>query len=334
VSLLALVVGLLAGCSGEDPADPASTTGTASIGVTAPPVADPVPLDPVGNPFAGRFLYTLPDSPAASAAADAASGTDQEILRRIAEQPTAIWLTPEQHPMGTVGTYASRIVAQAAARRETPVFVIYGIPQRDCLGEESAGGLDDAVYLQWVTEAATAIGTGGVVILEPDALASAVACQLADDRVAQLAAAVDTLVARQVVTYIDAGHSNWIAPQEMADLLTRVGVSRVRGIAVNVSAYQLLDDERAYAEELRSLTGLRGYVIDTGRNGVGPLGDEWCNPPGRALGETPFAGDDGGLDARLWVKPPGESDGTCHGGPSAGTYWPERAVELARAAGW
>ena len=34
----------------------------------------------------------------------------------------------------------------------------------------------------------------------------------------------------------------------------------------------------------------------------------------------------------LWVKQPGESDGTCRGGPKAGSWWTEVALELSRAA--
>ncbi len=35
-------------------------------------------------------------------------------------------------------------------------------------------------------------------------------------------------------------------------------------------------------------------------------------------------------DANLWVKRVGESDGSCNGGPSAGQWWPEYAIALAR----
>ena len=34
--------------------------------------------------------------------------------------------------------------------------------------------------------------------------------------------------------------------------------------------------------------------------------------------------------AYLWVKRPGESDGPCNGGPSAGQWWPEYALGLAQ----
>lgn len=101
-----------------------------------------------------------------------------------------------------------------------------------------------------------------------------------------------------------------------------------------------------------------GFVIDTSRNGQGhwqpdadtnyPDAQDWCNPPGRGLGERPSANtDDPLLDAMLWVKIPGESDGSCNRGiegsttdpewggvvdPAAGEWFPEQALELVRLA--
>ncbi|CAM5532402.1 glycoside hydrolase family 6 protein [Streptomyces hirsutus] len=37
------------------------------------------------------------------------------------------------------------------------------------------------------------------------------------------------------------------------------------------------------------------------------------------------------MDAYLWVKRPGESDGECKGGPKAGEWWEDYAVKLAEA---
>ncbi|KUN18414.1 glycoside hydrolase [Streptomyces corchorusii] len=100
--------------------------------------------------------------------------------------------------------------------------------------------------------------------------------------------------------------------------------------------------------------GLRHFVIDTSRNGLGAWTPEpgkytgdpevWCNAPGRGLGPRPTA--DTGVplvDAYLWIKIPGESDGSCTrntGGtidpeygvvdPPAGTWWPDQAHALAR----
>lgn len=96
------------------------------------------------------------------------------------------------------------------------------------------------------------------------------------------------------------------------------------------------------------------FVIDTSRNGQGPWqppagvypdAQDWCNPPDRGLGLRPTA--DTGiplLDAYLWVKIPGASDGECTRGlgpggetvdpewglidPPAGAWFPEMALEL------
>ena len=38
-----------------------------------------------------------------------------------------------------------------------------------------------------------------------------------------------------------------------------------------------------------------------------------------------------GIDAYLWIKDPGASDGPCHGGPPAGQDWPKYAAALASA---
>jgi endoglucanase len=82
--------------------------------------------------------------------------------------------------------------------------------------------------------------------------------------------------------------------------------------------------------------GGKHFVIDTSRNGAGAApGGAWCNPPGRALGASPgSAGHGARVDALLWIKRPGESDGTCNGGPSAGAFWPAYGAGLAHAIGW
>jgi endoglucanase len=73
------------------------------------------------------------------------------------------------------------------------------------------------------------------------------------------------------------------------------------------------------------------FVIDTSRNGNGPLDVEWCNPKGRKLGMVPtLETGDPLIDAYLWLKRPGESDGECNGGPRAGVFWDEQAIELAK----
>ena len=81
-------------------------------------------------------------------------------------------------------------------------------------------------------------------------------------------------------------------------------------------------------------------MIDTSRNGRGAVtgdtngGPGWCNPPGRGLGQPPTTRTGQPLvDAFLWIKRPGESDGNCRSGePSAGTWWLDYALGLAQRA--
>ncbi|MCC3773203.1 glycoside hydrolase family 6 protein, partial [Streptomyces sp. UNOC14_S4] len=72
--------------------------------------------------------------------------------------------------------------------------------------------------------------------------------------------------------------------------------------------------------------GAVGQALEAG-------GDEpWCNPPGRALGTPPTTATGSPLiDAYLWIKRPGESDGTCRGAPPAGHWWADYALRLAEA---
>lgn len=286
-----------------------------------------------GNPFLDRPPLVSSDT-ATSAAAARASGDDRSVLERLATVPQATWLTPEAYPIGAVSGIVSKVVGQAEVEGRTPVFVVYGITDRDCSGLESAGGLPADQYPAWVAAIAAATGSDAAVVVEPDALATAPECAQGDQRTTLLRGAVETLVGTGSAVYVDAGHASWTDPQEMARLLKQVGVADARGFSTNVSGYESEDDERAYAEAISSALGGAHYVTDTGRNGAGSNG-EWCNPEGRALGREPEAGDgDGALDAYLWIKPPGESDGTCGGGPPAGQFWTERALAMARAAGW
>ncbi|MCL3817829.1 glycoside hydrolase family 6 protein [Aeromicrobium wangtongii] len=282
------------------------------------------------NPFADR----LPLATAGTAAAGAVptvSGDDQRILERLAAVPQATWLTPEAHPVGQVGAFVAGLAEKGRATGRAPVLVVYGITDRDCSGGHSSGGLSPDAYRQWLERIAGSMGSDAVVVLEPDALATAPECGRVDQRTALIRDAVAVLA--DATVYIDAGHSNWIDPADMASMLSAAGVGDARGFSTNVAAYEPLDAEKSYAEALSAAVGGAHYVIDTGRNGAGSTG-EWCNPSGRALGREPGPGDGGRLDAYLWIKPPGESDGTCGGGPAAGVFWTERALEMARAAGW
>lgn len=275
--------------------------------------------------------------PAESSAALASeSGTDAEraAAAYLAAEPTAYWLTPERDPIGGVGERIAQLAAEAQAQSASLALVIYGLPERDC-GNHSAGGLDQADYDTWTTEIAVAIESARVavaVILEPDSLALATECGNLAARVPQLQRVIDKLQSPQTWIYLDGGHSNWHPAAETARLLQQVGLDKVRGFTLNVSNFNASADEVAYAHAVaRAVGGGVHALIDTSRNGAGSNG-EWCNPAGRSVGEPSGSFGDDVVDTNLWIKPPGESDGPCNGGPAAGVWWPAAAVELTRSA--
>ena len=105
-------------------------------------------------------------------------------------------------------------------------------------------------------------------------------------------------------------------------------------------------DEQSFAQALRDKLVASGFdsglgmLIDTSRNGWGgsarPTGPgaqttvdgyadssrvdrrihagNWCNQSRAGIGERPTADPAAGIDAYVWVKPPGESDGNARNG--------------------
>ncbi|RKR74515.1 glycoside hydrolase family 6 protein [Frondihabitans australicus] len=251
-------------------------------------------------------------------------------IDQIASQPVAVWLG-DWYSRAQLVKVITASIASAAKTGRTPVFVTYAIPDRDC-GGYSAGGLTASQYLAWNQTIATALrGHRSAVLVEPDSLAMISSCpSVADTRLPLIRSAVDQLTSDGVVTYLDAGNSNWVAPAAMAQRLEAAGVGEARGFFTNVSNFYPTSNEVSYANRVSALTGGSHYVIDTSRNGAGWKGT-WCNPTGAALGANPaVASGSTKLDATLWVKTPGASDGTCNGGPAAGTWWERYALGLVK----
>ncbi|HLM66326.1 MAG TPA: glycoside hydrolase family 6 protein, partial [Longimicrobium sp.] len=288
------------------------------------------------NPLRGQRLYVDPASPARRQAAAWARSrpADAVHMRRIADQPQAIWLgdwTPN------IRGEVDRLMTAIARAGAVPVLVAYNIPHRDC-GLHSAGGARSGdAYRRWAQDFARGLrGRRSVVILEPDGLASmdCLPARLRDERMALLREAVQTLTAGGAAVYIDAGNANWRQPGEMAEMLRGAGIERAQGFALNVSNFHNLQVNVAYGERLSRLVGGKHFVVDTSRNGRGtPVVGDWCNARNQALGRAPTTNTGHPLaDAYLWIKTPGQSDGVCNGGPRAGEWWPDYALELSRAA--
>lgn len=282
-----------------------------------------------------RAYAVIGDSRAATAAETSRSGTPEHAAAAyLAEQATAVWLVPERDPASSIRERIDALAREARAQRATLTLVVYGLPERDC-GNFSAGGLDPAAYDEWtaaIGDALRAAGVDTVLALEPDSIALSPECGDPRERARQLQTAVENLTGDEVDIYIDGGHSTWHSPDLMAELIRSMSViDDVRGFTSNISNYNDDETERAYVHELSALLGGAHAIVDTSRNGAGGTG-EWCNPPDRLIGAPGGTYDDDVIDANLWIKAPGESDGTCQGGPPAGEWWPESAVTLTREA--
>ncbi|MGW1887306.1 glycoside hydrolase family 6 protein [Streptomyces sp. NPDC001970] len=358
------VAGLVSAASGEDAHDTARPEASSSplpLPLPARPSPSPSsstttaapPSSPAAAPKAsaksapgrsarketsttGARLYRHPQSQVLDWVRDHPGDPRRPLIEsRIGDQPAAVWFAA--HNPGEIAGRVRSVTAGAAAAGRVPVLVPYAIPDRDCGGASQGGAPDLAAYDDWIREFAEGLGSGPVlVILEPDSIALA-DCLSGGERAARyasLARAGRTLKSAnpQAKVYFDAGHSGWHSATKQAAQLRAAGVADSGdGIFTNVSNFHRTADEARYAHEVLAALGgpaHLGAVIDTSRNGNGPPEPgNWCDPAGRALGRTPTtATGEARIDAYLWIKLPGESDG-CKG--TAGTFTPGYAYDLA-----
>ncbi|MCE6998699.1 glycoside hydrolase family 6 protein [Saccharothrix sp. S26] len=287
---------------------------------------------------ADSAFYVDPSSSSAKWVAANPGDSRAAVIRdRIASVPQARWYTTNT---STVRSEVSSFVGAAASAGKIPILVVYNIPNRDCGGASGGGAPSHSAYRAWVDEVAAGLaGRPAAIILEPDVLPIMSNCQSSTQQAetrASMAYAGKKLKSgsAQAKVYFDIGNSAWLSPSEAANRLRAADVSNsADGIASNVSNYRSTPDEVAYTKNILNALGdsrLKA-VIDTSRNGNGPLGTEWCDPAGRAIGRPSTADTgDSRIAAFLWVKLPGEADGCI---APAGQFVPQRAYDLAIAAG-
>ncbi|KAG6275028.1 hypothetical protein E4U47_001158 [Claviceps purpurea] len=226
-----------------------------------------------------------------------------------------------------------------------------------------------------------------MLIIEPDSLSNMVTnlniakCSKAKSAYLEgVNYALRQLNLPNVAMYLDAGHAGWLGwpanQDSAAQLFAKVykdagSPSSLRGLVTNVANYNGWDtatppryttgnaiyDEKHYIHALSPLLERHGwagarFITDQGRAGKQPTGQtswsHWCNAKGTGFGLRPSANTgDALLDAFVWVKPGGESDGTSktssrrydyHCGfedalkpaPEAGEWFHEHFVQLLR----
>jgi hypothetical protein len=232
------------------------------------------------NPLYGAQLYVSPDSPAKRQAREWKETRPREaaLMDKIGAQPMALWLVRNNR---AIVLDVKRIMAAAQRESTLPCFVTYYFPERD-RGGFSAGGAQDAnEYLAWTQAIADTIGDRkAVVILEPDALGLTLNLpeRQRERRLMMLRKAVHIFSQKRgIISYIDAGHCQWVSPGEMANLLQRVGITSARGFALNVSNFYPNTEVITYGSTISKLLNGKPFVIDTSRNGLGAT-DQVINP--------------------------------------------------------
>lgn len=188
-----------------------------------------------------------------------------------------------------------------------------------------------------------------ILVIEPDSLANLVTnlnvpkCANAKSAYIECTQyAVSKLNLANIAMYMDAGHAGWLgwpanigpAAELYASIYKNAGAPKaLRGLVTNVSNYNAFSlasapayaesnpnyDEQKYINQLQPLIKSRGwdarFIVDQGRSGKQPTGQiqwgDWCNAVGTGFGTRPTTNTGNSVvDAIVWVKPGGESDGT------------------------
>lgn len=255
---------------------------------------------------------------------DRVSNIPDQRVKQLFARPRGHWFCGGSEKIqSSVERFMKRVDQQV------PVCVIYNIPNRD-LGSFSRGGAHSSEqYLEFITSFSRGVGDKkAIIIFEPDALPHAIMNgeTLLKERIKLMNDALKIIAdtCNNTLVYVDVGHPRWIDAKFISKTLKKV--YNYRGISINVSNFVPTQECEDYGNSI----GLP-FVIDTSRNGneqFDTFTDGWCNPKGRLIGTEPHMVFDDLLDGYLWIKVPGESDGSCNGGPKAGKFWKDYAIGL------
>ncbi|KAL4171864.1 hypothetical protein KRP22_007042 [Phytophthora ramorum] len=221
-------------------------------------------------------------------------------------------------------------------------IVVYGIPSKDCNAGYSSGGSvsNTADYKEFLSDLTTAVGDRKVLyVVEPDAvglLAEEGGCGSSAGYLDNLKVAVEALSANaNAELYVDVGY--WTLESDsqrskvvtiMKDLATS---GTLKGITINTSNYRTTDQVTKLCTNFQTAMGKSDMncIVDTSRNNIEPTTTDWCNVLEAGIGHPPTSETNiTNLDYFMWIKPPGESDGTCSGGPAAGAFFEKGFQDL------
>ncbi|OWZ16837.1 Glycosyl hydrolase [Phytophthora megakarya] len=254
-------------------------------------------------------------------------------LSTLENYPIASWYTDRSTSSERAGMMA-RMLSQCADDTRLSI-VVYGIPNKDCSGGFSTAGsvTNTDNYKAFLKELADAVGDRKVLyVVEPDALgllAQDNGCGASAGYLGNLKVAVDALsVNPNAQLYVDVGYWMLDSASNAAKIATVMkqlqNSGRVKGVTINTSNYRSNQECARYCTNLQTAMGDTSVncIVDTARNYNGSPTTDWCNVPTAGIGRPPSSNTGySNLDYFMWIKPPGESDGNCWGGPTAGSFF-------------
>lgn len=268
-------------------------------------------------------------------------------VAKLFDVAVGIWIA-DRASVSSIATYlqGAKDLQSQSKKKQIVSLVVYDLPDRDCSGGASAGEFSsanggEAKYQEFIQAVKGQIqaypDVDVAIVLEPDSVGNIITNQgipfcatAAPVHKRGLAYAISVLGAlKNVYLYLDGAHATWLGwPDNLGPTANLFGSiytaakqlnpnAVVRGISTDVSNYNGFDTESTYHANLKPYLDQVGFpshfVVDQGRSGnqnVARGGEDWCNWRYAGLGQRPTAGNTTLLDAILWIKPPGDSDGT------------------------
>ncbi|PVF92731.1 cellulase [Serendipita vermifera] len=327
------------------PPSTTSSTRTSSSSTSTSSTTVPVPTN-TGNPFSGKSVWK-PTKYASEVYAAAASVTDSATKAKIssvAQVPTFTWIDSSAKVADLPGylTAASGQILQVVIYNLPNRDCHLAHPSY----EFTYGNNGALLYQRFIDAIVATIravpGSTVVAIVEPKALTNLitqlnnVVCgTYATQYRASITYTLQALTNAGVYTYIDCGSGEMIANPAYiaptATLFTKIWTdagksSYLRGIATNVAGYNALItgvtspngvyDELHYINALAPAIFTNGwdarFIVDQSRSGTQlAQSGTWCNRKNAGFGPHPSTTTvSNWIDAIVWVKPGGESDGT------------------------
>ncbi|CAH0479869.1 unnamed protein product [Peronospora belbahrii] len=256
-------------------------------------------------------LCSLP--PLTYAKAKTAYPASAFAIEALEKHGIATWYS-DRIENGNYAQTAADLVASCPEESRLSV-VVYGLPNKDCAAKESAVGStvhSASDYVAFLNTLTSAIGNRKTAVN-----------LLSQNENAEI--------------YLDVGYwtlqypGTSTAVAEIVKQLAYAG-SKVKGITLNTSNYQSTSTLATLCSNFQTAFGSTDLhcIFDTSRSyHGGSASNEWCNIKCAGIGALPTS-DTGisNVDYFLWIKPPGDSDGTCAGhasdsmqGPGAGIFF-------------